>query len=1025
MALSDLENRPEAEPPGCYNPDNNQEPSRRKRVTPSAFFSVFLTGAVACGGEIDELEVETAERVLVESAIQALKEEEAAEPPELQTQRTRRVRPILECVEKISNRKFRAHWGYNNPGKAKKIRVGRRNRFRPRPSNQGQPTEFQSGRVEDVFTTEFRLAQVWILDGKFATATRRSKRCEVTCDPAQCPDDGDACTTAACEGGACVQQPVSCEDDNPCTADSCDSQSGCLNEPVADGTSCGAGLVCVGGVCTGGCASNADCDDGNVCNGDEVCVDSQCQAGTPLSCGDGNACNGDEVCDPVSGCQPGTPLVCDDSNVCTADSCDAAAGCVSVPVEDGTSCGSGQVCVGGTCTTGCTVDSDCVDGNACNGTESCVNFVCQAGTPLVCDDGNACNGVENCSAAVGCEAGTPLNCDDGNVCTVNTCDAQQGCTSVNVADGTSCGSGQVCVGGVCSSGCSVNAECDDNNVCNGTETCVDFLCAPGTPLVCDDDNACNGAESCDPASGCQAGTPLVCDNNDVCDGAESCDPATGCQSGTPLECVDDGEPCTAEFCDEIVGCTFDTLADGTPCGGAGQTCQAGVCTAPPEPQIITVNHTFRGAFNAPDVVSLLGQPWKVIANSYQVRSFGDGAQALEATRNYFTFDLSGISGTVTAAEIRIAHPSNSYDSPDASETVELFDVSTESSVLQNPPVGPDLTPLEEIFGDLGSGGSFGTFEASLSDDGTVETIQLNGVALQNLNQEIAAGDGIWSIGGSLTTGAATAFGATERVFRGSDDSGGSGPPATELVLTVEPTVVSAADTGYFLRAFNAGGTTLQSFHFAVGDTHQTYFTGNQNIPAGDIERRAYFIFDLSGVGTVSAATLRIWAWAPALANGGAGAYQSPDPSETLGIFSLDDFTAADIQNAPFNQVTDHTVDVPIWTDLGDGTSYGSRVYTVADETTDLIPSPTAPLSTDCSAADAPCGRWLDVPLNGAAVSAISGASGLWAIGASVTTISGAASVTEWLNSGTLVDLQSSSPVFPEFLTPQPQLVVSP
>ena len=40
-------------------------------------------------------------------------------------------------------------------------------------------------------------------------------------------------------------------------------------------------------------------------------------------CDDGNACNGDEVCVVVDGCLPGTPLDCDDGDPCTDDSCDA------------------------------------------------------------------------------------------------------------------------------------------------------------------------------------------------------------------------------------------------------------------------------------------------------------------------------------------------------------------------------------------------------------------------------------------------------------------------------------------------------------------------------------------------------------------------------------------------------------------------------------------------------------------------------------------------------------------------------
>ncbi|HMA94405.1 MAG TPA: hypothetical protein VKP30_17055, partial [Polyangiaceae bacterium] len=39
---------------------------------------------------------------------------------------------------------------------------------------------------------------------------------------------------------------------------------------------------------------------------------------------------------------------------------------------------------------GCTSNAECDDGLYCNGTETCVNQVCQSGAPVTCDDGDAC-----------------------------------------------------------------------------------------------------------------------------------------------------------------------------------------------------------------------------------------------------------------------------------------------------------------------------------------------------------------------------------------------------------------------------------------------------------------------------------------------------------------------------------------------------------------------------------------------------------------------------------------------------------
>jgi len=121
-------------------------------------------------------------------------------------------------------------------------------------------------------------------------------------------DDGDACTSDACNAGACVFTPLSCDDGNACNGtESCNPATGCVS---------GTPLVC---------------DDGDACTSDA------CNAGacvfTPFSCDDGNACNGTESCNPATGCLSGTPLVCDDGDICTSDDCVPETGCIHTPIE--------------------------------------------------------------------------------------------------------------------------------------------------------------------------------------------------------------------------------------------------------------------------------------------------------------------------------------------------------------------------------------------------------------------------------------------------------------------------------------------------------------------------------------------------------------------------------------------------------------------------------------------------------------------------------------------------------------------
>lgn len=135
-----------------------------------------------------------------------------------------------------------------------------------------------------------------------------------------------------------------CDDGDPCTVDSCGDPQACPTHVPIPGC----------------CAVDADCDDGDLCTGIEMCRDHVCVKGPPPTCEDGNPCT-DNRCDPASGCsvvlntapcddrnacttadrcQGGTCtggrlLTCDDRDACTLDGCDPSSGCVHTPV---TSC---------------------------------------------------------------------------------------------------------------------------------------------------------------------------------------------------------------------------------------------------------------------------------------------------------------------------------------------------------------------------------------------------------------------------------------------------------------------------------------------------------------------------------------------------------------------------------------------------------------------------------------------------------------------------------------------------------------
>jgi hypothetical protein len=46
-----------------------------------------------------------------------------------------------------------------------------------------------------------------------------------------------------------VPPELECDDQNPCTVDTCDAVKGCGFKPAPDGTACGSGKSCAVGIC--------------------------------------------------------------------------------------------------------------------------------------------------------------------------------------------------------------------------------------------------------------------------------------------------------------------------------------------------------------------------------------------------------------------------------------------------------------------------------------------------------------------------------------------------------------------------------------------------------------------------------------------------------------------------------------------------------------------------------------------------------------------------------------------------------
>jgi len=369
------------------------------------------------------------------------------------------------------------------------------------------------------------------------------------------------------------------------------------------------------------CRGDEDCDDGNLCNGRERCVEGVCVSGEPV--------------------------ICDDGIDCTVDSCNERTGtCVFIPDHD--RCGYNEICDPqlGCISRRCTTDEDCDDGLFCNGREFCEDGTCRSSPAPVCDDGIDCtldrcdedldrcvnepqdslcddglycNGREYCDPNLGCLHGEPVDCDDGDPCTVDSCDevndrcvyeirdqdrdhhgdeacggddcddsdptvhpgAQEQCHDLKDND---CNGRVDCDDPACYSDprcnpveCETDQDCDDGNPCNGQERCVDGFCQSGIPIICDDGIDCT-IDECDPITGECVFIP----DDDLCPVGYHCNPERGC---VPSGCItdqdcDDGIDCTIDRCDLSSGIGIcinepdDSLCD------EGERCVVGVGCVP-------------------------------------------------------------------------------------------------------------------------------------------------------------------------------------------------------------------------------------------------------------------------------------------------------------------------------------------------------------------------------------------------------------------------------------------------------------
>ena len=424
---------------------------------------------------------------------------------------------------------------------------------------------------------------------KVCDAGGYSTSCNVTGKPVGTTcDDGDLCSSSdRCTGGAssaCAGTAYTCNDGLACTSDACTGTGACTYTVT---TGCA-----IGGVCYGEGVANP----ANAC---QVCTSASSKTAWS-SKSNGTACNADSNgCTVNDTCQSGTCTAgaapsCDDAKTCTADSC--------------TSTGASSYSCVNTITAGnCLISGTCYANNAANPGNQCQQ--CTSATlntgwssktnGTTCNaDSNGCTVGDACQSGT-CAAGPAPSCDDAKTCTTDVCNSTgtttYTCTST--IDAGSCLVSGVCYtngtvnpGNQCqqctsassqvawsskSNGTSCNA---DSNGCTANDACQTGTCTAGAAPNCADAYTCT-TDSC-----ASTGAASYTCNHTVNNG--TCLIGTTCYGDSATSPTNQCERCWSvssktAWTDKPNGTTCD---DGSACS-TPDTCTAGVCAGPADPQI--------------------------------------------------------------------------------------------------------------------------------------------------------------------------------------------------------------------------------------------------------------------------------------------------------------------------------------------------------------------------------------------------------------------------------------------------------
>ena len=365
------------------------------------------------------------------------------------------------------------------------------------------------------------------------------------------------------------------------------------------------------------CTSNADCDEGLVCEIPAACP--ACKMAAPCACA--GECKKPVVDPPPTGCQSDTDCAFGQQCLIACPSCIPGAVCppcdgqcadVGLPpgaCQSDADCKDGMVCAGGfnptmliacepdangemncppkygTCThvdpppTGCQSDAECKEGSSCQ-------IICAPCMPG--GDCPPCFG--ECLPVTTTACWTDADCAKGEACVTDSCDSNADAAGIPcfmAEDGTTnCdGCAGTCQAVVEPPSCSSDLDCKPGYYCT-IETCPDAPCyfdpATGTETCppctgsCtpyEDTVGCASDSECAEGQLCEIMCPVCITFPCPCIGTCT-DPKPGCESDA--ECAP-GEACIKDVC-PLAPCAFDPATGEAVCPPCYGTCQG---TEPP------------------------------------------------------------------------------------------------------------------------------------------------------------------------------------------------------------------------------------------------------------------------------------------------------------------------------------------------------------------------------------------------------------------------------------------------------------